>query len=435
VSAPDPTTGAPAGGAAPRPDPGAAEAAPGAGEFTPSQRESADFLLRLAHTLHVNGAPSHRLEDAVNAVAPQMGLRCEFLSTPTFLLVAIGELSHQRTYMRRVEPGRWDLARLTLLDSLIAQVGRGAIEPQAASERLDAITAMAPLYSPALRLLAGAVSPAAIARLFGGGGREMLLAGLAGLAIGLMGRSFASHPQRLRVLEPLAAFVTVAIGVLGALWFPPVSTFAVTTAGIILLVPGFTATIALLELANGHLVGGTARLAGAVMTALALAAGTVAGFILFQKLGLPVDGQAAAALPSWTSWVALVISPVAIGILFGALPRDLPWIVAVGVLAFGSARFFEGRIGPELAAFGAALVAGLASNLYARTLERPAAVPLVPSLLILIPGSLAVRSATSFFTRDYAAGATAAVSFVLAALGLAVGVLFANILLRPRRAF
>jgi uncharacterized membrane protein YjjB (DUF3815 family) len=91
-------------------------------------------------------------------------------------------------------------------------------------------------------------------------------------------------------------------------------------------------------------------------------------------------------------------------------------------------------LGPELGAFAGALLLGLASNAFARALDRPAAVPLVPGLILLVPGSIGLRSVFSLLENDIVSGVEAAFKMVLVSTALVAGLLFANIALPPRRA-
>ena len=82
----------------------------------------------------------------------------------------------------------------------------------------------------------------------------------------------------------------------------------------------------------------------------------------------------------------------------------------------------------------ASLAVGLFGNAYARAFHKPAAVPIVPSLLLLVPGSLGVKSIASFLARDVVSGLELAFTLVALATALAAGLLVANLILPPRRA-
>ena len=119
--------------------------------------------------------------------------------------------------------------------------------------------------------------------------------------------------------------------------------------------------------------------------------------------------------------------------LLRASPRDTGWIGLVGALAFAGTRLGSVFLGPELGAFVGAVGLGVASNAYGRALRRLEVVPLVPGMLLIVPGSLGFRSLSSLVGGDTLPGVEAAFRMTLITVSLATGVLFANVLLPARR--
>jgi uncharacterized membrane protein YjjB (DUF3815 family) len=188
------------------------------------------------------------------------------------------------------------------------------------------------------------------------------------------------------------------------------------------------------ELATRHLVSGTARMAGAATTLFTL----LLGVGLAWKLGsLALGGELPRAvprpLPDWTEWLALAIAPLAFAVLLGARRREYGVIFLTGLAGFLAARYGANALGPDLGAFLGALLVGAASNLYARWADRPALVPSTPGILLLVPGSIGYRSLTSFLDRDSLAGMDWAFRTGLVAVALVGGLLFANLIVPPRR--
>jgi uncharacterized membrane protein YjjB (DUF3815 family) len=86
-------------------------------------------------------------------------------------------------------------------------------------------------------------------------------------------------------------------------------------------------------------------------------------------------------------------------------------------------------LGPELGLFAGSLTAGLASNAVARATRRPAAVTLVPALLMLVPGSVGFRSLALLLQRDVVIGVEQAFRMTLMLSALVAGLLASNVLL------
>ena len=57
----------------------------------PRDAAAITFVLELARALHTHGTPAHRLETALYTIATKLGLRAEFFSTPTSIMVGIGK--------------------------------------------------------------------------------------------------------------------------------------------------------------------------------------------------------------------------------------------------------------------------------------------------------------------------------------------------------
>jgi uncharacterized membrane protein YjjB (DUF3815 family) len=138
-------------------------------------------------------------------------------------------------------------------------------------------------------------------------------------------------------------------------------------------------------------------------------------------------------LPGWTWWLALVGAPLGFSVLFRAHARDMGWILLAGALGIAGSRAGAAAFGPELGAFVGALTVGVASNLYAYFLFRPASVTLVPGILLLVPGAIGFRSLSSLLDREVVTGVETAFTMVLIGAGLVAGLLLANVMVPQRR--
>lgn len=398
---------------------------------TPSP-ETIAFLLRLARALHNNGYPAHRLEEILGALARRLGVAAQFFSTPTSVFAAFGEDDLQRTYLLRVEPSDVQLDRQARLEQVARRVVAGTLTPAAGTRELDELlVAPSPWPRPVVWLSAGASSGAA-ARFLGGGWREMLAGALIGVLCAVLASSFARLSGGRRALEPAAGLVGAAAAVaLSHLLFP--LAFPVTVlAGLIALIPGLTLVVAMGEISSGHLVSGTSRLSGAIGQFLALALGVAVGTQSLVRLSGALPVAAAQPVATWTEWVAVALAPVSLAIVFQARPAVWPAILATSAAGFAAGRIGATSLGPELGAFLGALTAGLVSAQFSRSRHEPAAVTLVPALILLVPGSVGFRSLTQFLDRQVLVGVETAFRTALMAASLAAGIVVANIVRPPR---
>jgi uncharacterized membrane protein YjjP (DUF1212 family) len=391
------------------------------------------FTLRLAEALHRYGTPSHRLEGLMMRVSERLGLEGRFFSTPTSLFASFGPPEALRTSLIRVEPGDVDLERLTLLDVLADDVIQGRLSPTDGAGKVEAILALPERYGPALKLICWALAGGAAGRLFGGGLWETAVAALSSLLIGTLGELTRRQPSTARVLEPVAGILSSAIAVLAASLVGPLSVKVATVAGLIVLLPGLSLTVAINELATRHLISGTSRLTAAALVFLQLGFGVALGSRLALLLPPPASLPPPSALPVWTQLLALAVSPVAVGVLFRARPRDWGWIAAACSFAFAGSRLGALLLGAQLGAFVGALLLGIASNALARLRNRPSVTTVVPGLMLLVPGSMGFRSLSSLLERDVVAGVDTAFNMLMVAVALAAGLLSANALVPPRK--
>lgn len=389
------------------------------------------FLLRLARGLHQFGSPAHRLEDALGRLCHRLGIEGDFFVMPTAIFARIGSGDHRRTALERVSPGGHNLEKLSSLDRLADAVANGRLTLEAAEKQVREVMARPDRWGPIIMIIAFAVASAGAARFFGGEGRDLVAAGSAGLALGLLEILVVRWPDARRVFEVLAALVISVTAAVAASFFG-CSPSVVTLSGLIILVPGLTLTIAMAELATQNLASGTARLTGAVMTFFLIGFGVslgakVAAFLPVPPVFNPVP------LPPWSEPVAIVAVTFAFVVLFRAHPRDTPWITAAGLIGFYGARLGGQFLGPELGTFVGGTLVGVAGNAFARFLARPSAVVSVPGIMLLVPGAVGYRSLMSLLEHETLLGIETAVTAAVVASALVTGLLVANVILTPRR--
>jgi uncharacterized membrane protein YjjB (DUF3815 family) len=108
--------------------------------------------------------------------------------------------------------------------------------------------------------------------------------------------------------------------------------------------------------------------------------------------------------------------------------------VLASLLSFSGARLGALMFGPQLGVCLGAVIVGAASNLYARRFNRPSAVPLVPGIILLVPGSIGYGSLSKFLESDVLSGIDTAFMMMLVAVALVTGLLVSNLVVSPRRA-
>lgn len=391
------------------------------------------FVFRLGEALHRYGAPAHRLEEVLASVTAKLGVDARFYVTPTAIFATVGPPEVLGTSFVRVPPGDMDLGRLVELDALSMALIHDRISFPEAARQLERILEAKPLYSGLVTLLAYAVGAGAAARLFGGAAHEVQVALFAGLGVGLVALLAPRMAALHRIQEAVSGAVAALVAALGAAFVTPLSVELTTLGALLPLLPGLTLTVALTELTTRNLMSGTARLANAVTILLQLAFGVALG----NRVGTLFVETVASPPPAphgWSFAPAFVFTTVALVVLMRGRPRDL-WMMALTAGAgYAGTRLGAPLLGPELGAFLGALAAAMTSNALARLVDKPAVVPLVPALLLLVPGSIGLKSLNSLYAHDVIAGLHFAFSTTVMLVSLVAGLLLANVIVRPNRA-
>jgi uncharacterized membrane protein YjjP (DUF1212 family) len=396
-----------------------------------STSEIHTFLIKVGVLLHRFGTPSHRLERVMAKVSQGLGVQGTFLYTPTALHIAFEDESGEKTFLRRVNAGAVHVDKLIAFDEILEQLEDQRISLRLASQMLDQVEAAPPPYSTWLTLLACALSCGAVAVIFRGSVYEVLTAVMLGFMVAVLEVAQDRLRWEVGFFEPLAGALTSISALAVAHFIVPIDDRLVTLAGLIIMIPGLRLTVALTELAVGHLSAGVARLAGACVSLLTITIGVALGW----RFAGAWRAEYAAEFPlaeAW-QWVAIAVAPITFSIVFRARWPQWPVIAAVTIVGFFTSKFAGTAWGVEVGAFCGALAVGLGSNLYARIQDRPALVPLTPGIIMLVPGSLGYRSLTAFLDHNAMAAVDFAFTMAMLAVALVGGILTASMLLPPKR--
>jgi uncharacterized membrane protein YjjP (DUF1212 family) len=392
------------------------------------------FVLRLGRALHMYGYTATGLEAALCDVSTRLGLEhSQFFASPTQILAAFGPQERQRTHLIRVRPGDLDLGKLAAVDDVTSRVLWSMLSLEQGSAEIDRIIASPARYNRLIETIAYGLVSAAACRILDGGFTEIAMSSIAGLGTGVLAIASRNVRDAINVFPfvaaAVAAFIVNAAGASGV----PVSTSTTVLAGLVVLLPGLSLTLAMAELSAQHLIAGTARLAGAFAVFVGIAFGVALGTQLARLLVGTAPNIAAVPAPMWTLTIALVAAPIVFAVLLRARPRDIIAIVLVSILGYAGAQLGARVLGPQLGGGLGALTLAMASNVYERWTSHPATVTLLPGVLLLVPGSIGFRSFSLLLEQQVVVGVDAAFTMTMTAISLVAGLLLANILVPARR--
>lgn len=405
-------------------------------DHTPQPYEAnhyASLVINLGRALLHVGAPAHRLETAMQIMADRLGLRAQFFCTPTTLMVSLGDDDRQQTFLARSEPGVTDLSKLAELTEVMAGLADGSLSPEQANARVSVIDTAPPRYHWAWQLVGFVLLAGGVAPLIGGGVREALVAMGLGLMVGAAVLSLQHHVERSKLITPLAATLVTFFGTLWCGLDPSTALMPAVTAGMIALLPGMELTTAARELATGHLVSGASRLAYGLSILALLAFGLVLGSMLGQWVVGPVPLFVSAEFNELLSLLGVALAAIGLMLLTQAHQRDWPWMLLACLLAWLMADLGQWLQAPAIGAFLGGLMVGLAGNVFVKLTRRPGSIMHVPGLIILVPGSIGLRSMTSLLHDNVGAGIETAMLAAIIAIALTTGMMVSSVLMPPQK--
>ncbi|MBK8445546.1 MAG: threonine/serine exporter family protein [Micropruina sp.] len=388
------------------------------------------------------GTSALRVREVMAAVARTVGVQqIDAQVTFTQVVVTIGRRGIFRTQVGETRPSV-NADRIASLHRFSHDLPdrERAIDVEA---RLDAIEDSPRLYPAWLLVVLVALACASVAVLSNGGWREVL-AVLPASAI-----AYGLHRLLTRLQFNLLAVVLTSAAVASALYvaFAALITYAVGppsdrfAAGFIcasiFLIPGFPLVTAGLDLTRLDLDAGVPRLTYAAMVVLAIAIGVWLVAAVTGVSPVPVgqiEGHPAVV------WAALIIA--SFFAVFGwATMFNVPLgtAVASGVVAIiGNVPrllLLENGVKPHVATFVGCVIMGLGCAVVASWFGMTKIIMTVPTLLVSIPGSSALRTLIYFDQADINGAIESGVSTVLVVVAMVAGLSGARMLTDPEWTF
>ncbi|KAJ7129524.1 hypothetical protein C8R44DRAFT_615123 [Mycena epipterygia] len=314
-----------------------------------------DFLLKLARALMTFGAPSHRIESQLIAAARILEVEAEFIHLPGVIICSFGdqELGCSETHFIKCG-GRLSLGALHKVHVIYRSVVHDEISAKQAADALEELLDAAPLYSIFFRcMLAFALSALICPLAFGGSFLDMWISGagafiLCALQLGAATKS-AIYANVFEIT--IAIFVSFAARGLSSIRSQIFCYTAISSAGIIGILPGYLILSSSLELASKNIVCGSVKMVYALIYTLFLGFGLQIGsdfyLLLDSEARHKLDNLAGTlssvseisgtwisdnstqniSIPANGTWTFVhIVTPHAAEIIDGCYrPRDFPW--------------------------------------------------------------------------------------------------------------
>ncbi|KAJ7706362.1 hypothetical protein B0H17DRAFT_919283 [Mycena rosella] len=300
------------------------------------------FILKLAKALMTFGAPSHRIESQLVAASKILDAQAEFVHLPNILIVTIrnGGTASTRTYFVRAR-GRIALSRLNAVHHVYRKVLHDILSAEEGTDHLRHILNLQPVYSLPQRCGYAFTCASILCVLsFGGSLLDMWISGCCAAVLQYLGLNAANKSSMYANVYEISVTIIVAFvarglsNIHGQLFCYS----AISSAGVVVILPGFTVLISALELMSKNIFCGSVRIVYAIIYTLFLGFGLTIGSDLY----LVVDHHARLAYYSGPATMPSIFTHGVFQPTNGTNTASISGILAVTGRSFESEHIVKG---------------------------------------------------------------------------------------------
>ncbi|KAI0347819.1 DUF1212-domain-containing protein [Trametopsis cervina] len=271
-------------------------------EHVEPYQDRVDFILILAQCLLSFGAPSHRIESQLESAAAILNITVGFVHLPNLIianLMETGTVIQETRFVRA--GGRIALTNLHRVHLVYRDVLHDKVGVAEGTDRLRKLLRARPIYPVWIRCVFAFVCASIICTTaFGGSLLDMFIGGIGAAILQYLGLSLASKSAIYAniyeiTMSILVSFVAKALGTIRGNYF---CYSAISSAGVVLILPGFTILVSALELTSRNIMCGSLRMVYAFIYTLFLGFGLSFGsdlYLVISKYGRQDESNTQAA--------------------------------------------------------------------------------------------------------------------------------------------
>lgn len=398
--------------------------------------EAWEFILKVGIAAHQYGSTCTRVEYFLSGLADKLGYEGVFKSTPTEITFALRESpnSVQRIEIMALPTPNTDLDKLARLGELLKEIEVGTLSITDAYERIDAIAKVPPPWGKFASMLGYALTGLGIAPLLGAGWTDTLVATLFSILVyGIVLLSARLGATAMAWMPLTTALIVGFLATLIKHWVPDLTLVLVILSSVAIILPGYSISLGAGELVAQKVLSGLANLMSGLITLFKQIAGSVLG-VGFASLLVGIS-DADPDTPVGKMWLFLLFPLLLVGLClaFQTSRRDLPWAVLVSGITYLSVLAGSAVLDSNMGNLLGAIVAVIIANFWAQKTGRPASIVLIPSIVLLVSGSIGFRGLASMAEGDVHLGVQQFFQMFVVAITILAGIMIGYTIVKPVR--
>ncbi|PWJ38529.1 threonine/serine exporter family protein [Sediminitomix flava] len=393
------------------------------------------FIKNVGKAAHQYGSTTMQLESYLTQLTTSFGYQGLFRATPTEILFSFRENTNSTDtiYIEPVPPTDFNLNKLSLLGKLVTDVNSKKLNLIEAERHLERIEDTPAPWGLKVIAISFVLAGAGFAMMLSGSLPDVLLSAVFSVVVLILQPLIAIYGGH-RASDWSALLTALVIGVLAAsskIFFPVVNLITVTVSSLIILIPGFSISTGIIEMTSNHVVSGLANLMNGLLYLVKLFVGTWLGIYAVELVyTLP---ETIIAEPIAQTWLLLLLPPMmcALACIFQTAPKNF-----LAVVLISSSSLLGMVVGGIMldANFGnliGTILPVVFSNLWSRKTGEPSSIPLLPSIMLIVSGSIGFRGLATISTGQTALGEQYFIQMFIVAFTIGAGLLVGNTISRP----